>query len=140
VADQTLPLGSDDPLTLDLAEMGKPQGEGAGSAFNAARSQASVLDYERGYRLVPYSQARQRDYVRLIVTVGLLVIFGWIVVWASVESASWPSHWSQTKEMLQSILPALTGLIGSVIGFYFGAGVNSADGSSSRTAADSSQS
>ena len=68
----------------------------------------------------PYSPERQHDYVRLTVTVGLLVIFGYLVVFASIESASWPAHWQQTKEMLQIILPAITGIIGTVIGFYFG--------------------
>ena len=68
----------------------------------------------------PYSPERQHDYVRLTVTVGLLVILGYLVVFASVESASWPAHWQQAKEMLQIILPAITGIIGTVIGFYFG--------------------
>jgi hypothetical protein len=68
----------------------------------------------------PYLAERQRDYVRLIVTVGLLSMFAWVIVWASIESASWKEHWDQTKDMLQIILPALTGLIGSVLGFYFG--------------------
>lgn len=68
----------------------------------------------------PYSPERQRDWVRLIVTCGLLLTFGYIVVWATIESASYPAHWQQTKEMLQIILPALTGIIGTVIGFYFG--------------------
>lgn len=75
--------------------------------------------------LEPYIPDKQRDYVRLIVTVGLLLIFGFVVVWSCIEAASWPEHWAQTKEMLPYILPALTGLIGSVVGFYFGSGVNS---------------
>ena len=68
----------------------------------------------------PYSPEKQRDYVRLIVTCGLLLILGYLVVWATIESASWPAHWAQTKEMLQIILPAVIGIIGTVIGFYFG--------------------
>ena len=67
-----------------------------------------------------YSPERQHDYVRLILTCGLLLILGYLVVFATVESASYPAHWTQTKEMLQIILPALTGIIGTVIGFYFG--------------------
>jgi len=68
----------------------------------------------------PYSPEKQHDYVRLTVTVGLLLIFGYLVVFASIESTSWPQHWQQTKEMLQIIMPAITGIIGTVIGFYFG--------------------
>lgn len=67
-----------------------------------------------------YSPERQRDNVRLVVTCGLLGILGYLVVFATIESASYPAHWSQAKEMLQIILPALTGIIGTVIGFYFG--------------------
>ncbi len=78
----------------------------------------------------PYSPERQRDYVRLSVTVGLLAIFGYLVVFASIESASWPAHWQQTKEMLQIILPAITGIIGTVIGFYFGSAAVSNRGQS----------
>lgn len=79
-----------------------------------------------GHRSVPslqpkaYSPERQRDWVRLIVACGLLLILGYLVVFATIEATSWPAHWSQTKEMLQIILPALTGVIGTVIGFYFG--------------------
>jgi hypothetical protein len=78
--------------------------------------------------LSPYIAEKQQDYVRLTFTVGLLLMFAWVIVWASIESASWPSHWEQTKDMLQIILPALTGLIGSVSGFYFGSRSNSKPG------------
>jgi hypothetical protein len=68
-----------------------------------------------------YSPERQRDLVRLVVTAGLLLILGYLVVFATVQSASSnPAKWNQTKEMLQILLPALTGIIGTVIGFYFG--------------------
>ncbi len=77
----------------------------------------------------PYSPERQRDWVRLIVTCGLLLILGYLVVFATVESASYPAHWSQTKEMLQILLPALTGIIGTVIGFYFGTAAANQSGS-----------
>jgi hypothetical protein len=66
-------------------------------------------------------------------------MLGWVIVWSCIEAASWPDHWAQTKEMLQAILPALTGLIGSVIGFYFGSGVNAKStnsGSTSSSGAD----
>ncbi len=67
-----------------------------------------------------YSPERQRDRVRLVVACGFLIILGYLIVFSTVEAASYPAHWSQTKEMLQIILPALTGIIGTVIGFYFG--------------------
>src|SRR5262249_11457223 len=72
----------------------------------------------RSYRLDPIEKGR--DIVRLIVTVGLLLIYAYVVLLASSRSQSSQDRWNQTKEMLQIILPALSGLIGSVIGFYFG--------------------
>lgn len=67
-----------------------------------------------------YSPEKQRDLVRLLVASGLLLILGYLVVFATVEASSYPAHWAQTKEMLQIILPAVTGILGTVIGFYFG--------------------
>lgn len=67
-----------------------------------------------------YSPEQQRDRVRLVVAVGLLAILSYVVIFSTVEAASYPTHWTQTKEMLQIILPALIGIIGTVIGFYFG--------------------
>ena len=67
-----------------------------------------------------YSPERQRDNVRLIVACGFLTILGYLVVFSTIEAASYPEHWAQTQEMLQILLPALTGIIGTVIGFYFG--------------------
>jgi len=81
--------------------------------------------------LKPYIPERQRDYVRLIVTTGLFSMLGWIVVWACIASSSSPDHWAQTKEMLQMVLPALTGLIGSVLGFYFGSAAKSSNSNKS---------
>jgi uncharacterized membrane protein len=108
--------GEDAELTLDATQA---------SPISADGSETSGGFIEPVWE--PYQSEKQRDYVRLIVTVGLLLILAWIVVWASIESASWRDHWEQTKEMLQMILPAVTGLIGSVIGFYFGSGVNSSN-------------
>ncbi|SRR5229473_1478170 len=116
-------------LTVDLTT--SPVG---GSPTGEPPSGASVTNEEPPRAVLqPYTPERQRDYVRLIVTVGLLLMLGWVIVWSCIEAASWPDHWAQTKEMLQAILPALTGLIGSVIGFYFGSGVNAKSTNSSTT-------
>lgn len=96
---------------------GAPPGGGPTvSTWNVSNTPPGELRLQ----LTPYIPEKQQDYVRLTFTVGLLLMFAWVIVWASIESASWPTHWDQTKDMLQIILPALTGLIGSVSGFYFG--------------------
>jgi hypothetical protein len=65
-----------------------------------------------GFELKPYDPEPRRDWVRASVTVGLVV--GFLALLATKD------HWDQTKEMLQILLPALTGLLGSALGFYFG--------------------
>jgi hypothetical protein len=72
------------------------------------------------YMLVPYNRQQQYDYVRMVVTVGLLALFAFIIVWVAIKSSGSRDAWKQTEDMLQVVLPALTGLIGSVLGFYFG--------------------
>lgn len=74
----------------------------------------------RATAVTSYSPEKQRDLVRLIVASGLLLILGYLIVFATVEASSYPAHWTQTKELLQIILPAVTGILGTVIGFYFG--------------------
>ena len=86
-----------------------------------APQRASRTD-RAAFQLRPYIPARQHDWVRTIVTVGLLAALGGIIFWACRQSISPAAQWSQTKEMLQILLPAITGLLGSVIGFYFGTG------------------
>ena len=82
----------------------------------------------RGFSLVPYNPQRQYDYVRLIVTVGLLALFAFVVVWVALKSSGSEDVWKRTKDMLQIVLPALTALIGSVLGFYFGTQKNNLTG------------
>lgn len=76
------------------------------------------------YTLEPYNPEEQRDYVRMFVTVGLLALFAFIIVWVAVKSSGPHDTWKQTEDMLTIVLPALTGLIGSVLGFYFGSQKN----------------
>jgi hypothetical protein len=113
----------DEPaLTLDLTGS-QPSTQ---DRIASAATTINVPKFERiRTELDKYDQPRAWDQVRKYVTLGLLAMLGWVVLWASFESASWPNHWAQTKEMLQTILPAITGLLGSVIGFYFGSNANS---------------
>jgi hypothetical protein len=127
----------DADLTLDLTQV---QPAAAGGASGGSPPVPRSTQYLTQTHLRPefkkftYNQPKQWDFVRMMVTLGLLAMFGWVIVWASVESASWANHWAQTKEMLNLILPAITGLIGSVIGFYFGSNTNnSATGGSGNT-------
>jgi hypothetical protein len=70
----------------------------------------------------PYNPVRKQESVRAWVTgalvAALIILIGFAGVAASLGSKE---HWDETKEMLQILLPAVTGLLGSALGFYFGA-------------------
>jgi hypothetical protein len=122
-------------LTLDLTQA-QPAGAADAKSVSLSIPPPGTLKLgpvQPGTELTKftYNQPKQWDFVRMMVTLGLLAMFGWVIVWACIESSSWPNHWAQTKEMLNLILPAITGLIGSVIGFYFGSNTNSSGASSS---------
>lgn len=73
-----------------------------------------------GFRLEPYDPEPRRDWVRAAVTIGLVIAFIVLMVDAGAAAFAAKERWEQTKEMLQILLPALTGLLGSALGFYFG--------------------
>jgi len=61
-------------------------------------------------------QEGAREFVRLLISaalVGILVA----VVFLSFQRVN---NWTETKDLLQILLPAVTALLGSTIGFYFG--------------------
>ena len=64
-----------------------------------------------------YDPEPRRDWVRAGITFGLILTL--LVV---VGFALYSTHgdYEKTKDMLDKLLPALTGLIGSALGFYFG--------------------
>lgn len=64
-----------------------------------------------------YNPEPARDIVRATITFGLVITFV-----MSIAYAFYSTHgdYEKTKDMLDKLLPALTGLIGSVLGFYFG--------------------
>jgi hypothetical protein len=131
-ADLTIDLTTTDgeEASQEPPVAGAPAAGGTpGGVTGAGGNVLTASNVEPRLILKPYLPDKQRDYVRLVVTAGLLLMLGFVVVWSCIETASSSDHWAQTKEMLQTILPALTGLIGSVIGFYFGSGVNSTNSS-----------
>lgn len=75
-----------------------------------------------GFLLRPYNPERKKESVRAWVTGSLLGAFILLIgVAMSVAAIGSKEHWDETKEMLQTLLPAVTGLLGSALGFYFGA-------------------
>lgn len=58
---------------------------------------------------------------RLLLALSFVVIFFLTVYWAFSGVEGGNPNWSNTKELLQILLPAETALLGSAVGFYFGA-------------------
>jgi hypothetical protein len=80
----------------------------------AERSQAGV-------KFEPFNPQRKQESVRAWVTGTLLAALIVLLIFAAtVAAVGSKDHWEETKEMLQILLPAVTGLLGSALGFYFG--------------------
>ena len=59
----------------------------------------------------------RRDTVRAIITISLIAALFGVVGYAFYSTHG---DYEKTKDLLDKLLPALTGLIGSALGFYFG--------------------
>lgn len=67
-----------------------------------------------------YDPGKHRDWVRASITYVFISIFA-LTVSASLAVVIWfGKDYPNLKDLLQPLLPAETGLIGSAVGFYFG--------------------
>lgn len=66
---------------------------------------------------VKYDPEPRRDWVRAGITLGLVVALLGLMGFALYSTHG---DYQRTMEVLDKLLPALTGLIGSALGFYFG--------------------
>ncbi len=71
--------------------------------------------------IVQYDPEPRRDSVRATITIGLIAAL-FVVVGFALYSTH--GDYEKTKDILDKLLPALTGLIGSALGFYFGSKSN----------------
>ena len=71
-------------------------------------------EVSRPYRL--WSTEVMRALLALIFAVFLLIV----ILWAFFNARGSEQVWTQTKELLDILLPAITALLGSTVGFYFG--------------------
>jgi hypothetical protein len=60
--------------------------------------------------------ATRQEWTRVFLAFAFVVLLGVVIVWSFERT----SNWSDTAELLDRLLPALTGLLGSAVGFYFG--------------------
>src|SRR5690349_25155323 len=67
-----------------------------------------------------YNRVKHLDWVRSITMYAFISIFALRVI-ASLAAAIWfDKEYPNIKDLIQALLPAETGLIGSAVGFYFG--------------------
>jgi hypothetical protein len=73
------------------------------------------------FQEVPFNPKRHRELVRGGVALAVIFIFLLVVAFYLYESSSAnDTLWKQVKEAMQSVLPAVTSVLGTVLGFYFG--------------------
>lgn len=73
------------------------------------------------FEINSYNPDHARELIRGSVAVIAIAAFTAVVIfylWFAARSAD--PKWSQVKEATQSILPAVTSVLGTVLGFYFG--------------------
>ena len=83
---------------------------------------AAALSPKDVAKLRKYNQARQRDYVRAalaLLLVGLLMAITLAALWVVAAD---PEKKEPIIELLKLLFTPVVGLVGSAIGFYFGAG------------------
>ena len=71
----------------------------------------------------PYDPERNREVIRGSVALFFTLIFAVVIgfyAWGSLYVAD-DAHWSRFKDTFGVLLPAVTSVLGTVLGFYFGA-------------------
>lgn len=71
--------------------------------------------------VIPYDPEPAREAIRGKITLVAACTF--LPVIAFYLAASWlatPQSWPQIKEAMQAIFPAVTSVLGTALGFYFG--------------------
>ena len=73
------------------------------------------------FKTVDYDPEPVRENIRGYVTLAAAITFFTVVGFYLVEaSMAGEGVWPHIKEAMQSVLPAVTSVLGTVLGFYFG--------------------
>ena len=68
----------------------------------------------------PSKRVIQINTIRAILALGFVVVFIGVLTGAFLSLFTYGSDWEDAKELIQIILPTVSALLGSVVGFYFG--------------------
>jgi heme/copper-type cytochrome/quinol oxidase subunit 3 len=67
-----------------------------------------------------YNPEQDREKIRGWVALAAAITFFAVVFFYLCEATRANGQWPQVKEAMQSVLPAVTSVLGTVVGFYFG--------------------
>lgn len=69
----------------------------------------------------PYDPEPEREKVRGRITLATTLVFGLVLMTYLIGAFLAPdARWVRVKEAMQSVLPAVSSILGTVVGFYFG--------------------
>jgi hypothetical protein len=73
------------------------------------------------FKSEPYDPEKDREKVRGRITFATTIVFGVVLV-IYLGAAFWATgeRWTNKKDAMSSVLPAVTSVLGTVVGFYFG--------------------
>lgn len=74
-----------------------------------------VADTQKVDRVVTTGIEHRQEWTRTILAIAFVALLALVIVLAFERAQSW----EETKELLDVLLPAVTALIGSAVGFYF---------------------
>jgi len=60
------------------------------------------------------------EVIRALLAVIFALFLLIVIIWGFINARGGPDIWKPTKELLELLLPAVTALLGSAVGFYFG--------------------
>jgi hypothetical protein len=76
-----------------------------------------IGDYEEESRPTRFWST---EVIRAVLTLIFAFFLLIVIVWGFLNASGGQETWTATKELLQLLLPAITALLGSAVGFYFG--------------------
>jgi preprotein translocase subunit SecE len=69
---------------------------------------------------VPFNRAKKREEVRGWIALSAVITFLLVVSFYLYQASRGTATWPNVKEAMQSVLPAVASVLGTVLGFYFG--------------------
>ena len=77
--------------------------------------------FDHPFEASPYNPDKDRERIRGAVALSAMLVFVLLMVFYFYEAThANPATWSQVEESLKVMLPAVTSVMGTVLGFYFG--------------------